>query len=323
MGDVLNCASCFEDITKNKTTCSKCDLPLHKDCAINDGGTYCDTCYTSKSTEKETVDIDVIRRTHIELYKKCPYAFYLEVVKGNQQQGNMYTTLGSDLHELFEKYSLVLEPNPEEIIQEFNDKFWSNYSFDMFGTEEKQDAMYQRAIKSIREFVIAHNQMLPPIVLEQKIIFSIGDNVPNISITMDRINEVDGELEIADWKTGKVMVGKKLSTDLQAPLYIYAVREYYKRPVRKFTLYYVNEGKEREFVRINDDEYVCTVVGREYKISLTEAIREVKSLFSQIVKGNFSIPKDTNKMHFTCNVCEFKRNGMCKGAEEQPWGLKV
>ena len=136
---------------------------------------------------------------------------------------------------------------------------------------------------------------------------------------MDRINLVDGELEMVDWKTGKVMVGNKFTTDLQAPLYIHAVKTYYKLPVRSFTFYYLNEEKTRVFERIDDDKYVCRVKNKEYVISITEAIREVKSTFGRIKHKDFNIPRDTKNMYYACKMCSFRKSSHCAGAEEQSW----
>jgi RecB family exonuclease len=138
---------------------------------------------------------------------------------------------------------------------------------------------------------------------------------------MDRIDEVNGELEMHDWKTGRVMVGQKLSSDLQAPLYIYGTKLHFSKPVRSFTFYYLNENKTRTFTRSAEDPnvYICTVNKRQYKINILDGVREIQRVFSQIKKGNFNIPQDTKKMHFTCKMCHLKKQGICEGADLQSW----
>ena len=70
------CANCFLPVIREKTTCAVCDQPLHKDCAIEEGGTfYCDVCFTAKTEEVHDTDYtppEVIRRSYIETYKSCP-----------------------------------------------------------------------------------------------------------------------------------------------------------------------------------------------------------------------------------------------------------
>ena len=74
------------------------------------------------------------------------------------------------------------------------------------------------------------------------------------------------------------MVGKKISSDLQAPLYIYGVRQKYNMPIRKFTFYYLNENKTRTFTRVTNDDYLCVVRKREYFFNVTDAVREVQKI---------------------------------------------
>lgn len=316
------CTSCFLPV-KESTTCSVCGKPLHKDCAIKEGGTFfCDVCYTVKSEEVNTnPDFEipsVIRRSYIETYKSCPYKFYLNVIKGIGDEQSVYAQLGIDLHELFDKASKDRSFTSDQMLQEFNILF-SNYPESFFKDQQFRDKMYSRGLNSIDTFYDVIKDMPKPYATEQTIQFSIGEGLPLVQTTSDRINMVDNELEMIDWKTGVVMVGQKLSSDLQAPLYIYGVREHFKLPIRKFTFYYLDENKTRVFERVNDDEYVCQVNKRKYYINLTDAIREVKSIFNKITKGDFNIPRETKGMFFTCKMCDFKEKGMCKGAELESW----
>jgi RecB family exonuclease len=136
---------------------------------------------------------------------------------------------------------------------------------------------------------------------------------------MDRIDEVNGELEVIDYKTGNVLVGKQLSEDMQVPLYIYVIKNHFKKPVRKFTLYYLEENKERVFERKTDDIYVCTVGKKHYEVSLRETVKEVKKTLSNMQKGKFSIPSNFKAMYFKCKICPLKREGGCEGAEKESW----
>lgn len=321
------CSNCFASIPdmRSATRCDTCNKSLHKDCAIVDGGTFCDVCYLVKQEEgnKEMAfEVpEVIRRSYIETYRTCPYKFYLEVIKGNDSGKTIYTQLGIDLHDLFDRACNDKEFTESMMKYEFI-SIWDKYEKELFDNEEVEEKMYQRGIECITAFY----KLLPtlqtkPFVTEETIQFSIGENLPLVQITMDRIDEVDGELEIMDWKTGKTMTGMKLSTDLQPPLYIKAVIERFKKPVRKFRLFYLQEEKEREYVRnpSNPEEYICTVKKREYKINLTDAVREVQHLFSQIIKGNFNIPRDTKKLYFSCKMCAQLKNRKCQGAEQESW----
>lgn len=322
------CGNCYAQVT-GRVQCTSCNVPLHKDCTSTG---RCDACELNTAKEvNRSMDVvlpDAIRRSHIEQYKSCPYSLYLDLKNGDikhnnegedDNEGSIYAILGRDLHELFDKASNDLGYSIGTMLADFQAK-WYNYTPELFESGEFKEKMYERAITCISAFYGVLNT-LPhvPHITEENIVFSIDEHLPNVSITMDRIDMINGELEMLDWKTGKVMVGKKLTTDLQAPLYIYAVKQKYNLPIRKFTFYYLNEGKTRVFERINDDQYMCTVKKNEYVVSLTETIREVKSLFSRMKNGDFNIPLDTKSMFFTCKMCAHQAKGLCRGADEESW----
>lgn len=324
----MKCKNCLQAMGKAKHTCQSCNKPLHAECAINDGGTFCDVCYIVKTQGGETLSFtipDVIRRTYIETYRSCPHKFFKEVIEGHTQPQTSYTQIGIDLHEWFDKVCNDRSITKETVLLDMEKKF-KEYPDELFSSgfsSDNRDDLLERAISCIDTFfeVTLHSLPVTPFITEETIHYTVGENLPDVQFTMDRIDEIDGELEMHDWKTGKVMVGQKLSSDLQAPLYIYGTKRHYGKPVRSFTFHYLNENKTRVFVRspMEDDLYICTVGKREYKVRLTDAVREIQSVFSHIIKGNFSIPQNTSKMHFTCKMCHLQKQGLCEGADLQSW----
>lgn len=324
----MKCKNCFQEIDSShkKVICSSCNTQLHKECAIKENNKYlCDVCYTVKEEDKEKEPIvipEIIRRSHIETYRSCPYKFYLEIIKDiTPSENNIYAQVGIDLHKLFEQASKNDNYVEKNMFESFN-KIWNNYDSTRFNDEEQYNILQERSIMCIKNFYkVLPNLPTEPFSTEDTIVFNIGDNLPKVQTTSDRIDLVNDELEVIDWKTGKTMVGNKLSTDLQAPLYIYGIRQKYKLPIRKFTFHYLQDNKERTFERITNEDYVCRVKKREYYINITNAIREVQSIFSQINKNNFKIPYNTKKMYFACKMCFLQKEGYCKGADVQSWIL--
>lgn len=322
---MAQCKSCFTPVDgRSVATCSECNSPLHKDCTINFGGVvFCDVCFTvaeekPKSKFGDFKLPDFIRRTHIETYRSCPQKFYQEVIMGNEMPPNEYTQVGSDLHELFEQ--AIKNPHyPIRTMKEDFKQLFDEYESSLY-TFKTPEQMWQRAVDSIDTFYTVLPNLGNVHTVEETIFTDIGENIPKVRITMDLITDDGKELHMHDWKTGAVMVGKKLSSDLQAPLYIYSVREHFKRDVASFTFYYLQENKTRTFHRnpINPDEYICTVGKRDYKISLTDAIREVKSIFSRIKKGAFDPVQGGENKYFTQKMCHLKALGLCC-QETDPW----
>lgn len=313
--------------TDKTVSCEVCSKTIHKDCAINKEKTYCDVCYLSK-TEEVNIPVfegeipEIIRRSYIQTYLDCPFKFYNEVILGHEQPENIYAKIGIDLHDLFDKASNNLSYQKEHMLKEFHEAF-DEYDEELFEStlgDASRETMLKRGLDSINGFYSILQTLPPtPYQTEQTLVFSVGDELPKVQATSDRIDIVDGEIEMLDWKTGNVMVGMALSNDIQAPLYIYSVREKYGLPVRKFTFYYVKDNKFRTFNRIDDDNYMCMVGKRQYNINLTDAIRKVQHVFSQINKGNFNIPSDTKGMYFKCKTCHIKAKGLCEGADIQAW----
>ncbi|MEG1733313.1 MAG: hypothetical protein RR252_09205, partial [Longicatena sp.] len=75
------CKDCGEELTMfNMAMCVKCSDPLCEICAISNKF----KCKECNPNQKSIVDLDYIRRSHIEDYKDCPYYFYLQTVKGEE-----------------------------------------------------------------------------------------------------------------------------------------------------------------------------------------------------------------------------------------------
>ncbi len=320
------CKSCMQmiDDLRRETRCTSCSAPLHRVCAIKEDDKYfCDVCYTVKEEEPptESFDIpDVIRRSYIETYASCPFKFYMEVIKGVEQPHTIYTQLGVDIHVLVDRLcNHGLNYPKDEMLYDFHKEYWNNYTDELFETEALKIKMYNRALSSIDNAYEIIPSMPKPLATEEKILFSVGDGLPKISTTLDRIDASGNEIEIHDWKTGAVMVGQKLSTDMQVPLYIYGARQAYEKPVKRFTLHYLQDKKQRVFERVTNDDYVCTVRKKEYHVNITDVIRRVQSLFSHIIKGNFNIPRDAKGMYFTCKMCNLRQIEACQGAELESW----
>ena len=169
----MKCANCFTHIEdqRKETKCDECKKAIHKSCAIKEEGTYCDTCYIGKSfAEKETEKIpNVIRRSHIELYKKCPYSFYLEVIKEIPSETGVHAQLGIDLHVLFDKYNKHYDYDQDSMLDDFED-IWNKYNKSLFDSEEQKNEMYERATTSISNFYKFITPMQnPPFTSEQTI----------------------------------------------------------------------------------------------------------------------------------------------------------
>lgn len=312
-----NCVMCSKELTwENKTLCAKCGAEICDECS-SENKFKCNKC-----ADKQKLKIpDVIRRSHIEDYRSCPYYFKLSVIDGLETNQHVLARLGSDLHDLYEHIqrgdvkilNIPYQTNGilENIMKDYPD--------------EDFDKLYDKSIRCNDNFV----ELLPtlinkPIAFEERIEFSISEDLPKVTIAYDRLEEDEnGDLHIVDWKTGKIMSGKKLTTDLQPALYLKAVEQRYGKMPKSFRLVYLGDTdkngryKERIFTSIDGNKFICRVGKKEYIQDISEQIRVVQKLFSQIKAGKFSIPAKPD--YFMCKFCCFKEKGMCSGSDLESW----
>lgn len=317
------CGSCFAPVRKNdtKVNCKSCNTLIHLGCSNNN---YCDACVILGHNKGITsYDMpDTIRRSHIEMYRTCPYQFYLEVIQGNVSPHTIYTLLGVDVHDIIDD-SQMEEKELSYMQDRFKEKF-KTYADELF-EEVSREKMYERGLNSLKNYA-NYRDKLPhrAFRIEEKYEFTIEENLPKVNITLDRLDLIDEKLHLTDWKTGKVLVGKKIPSDLQAPLYIKAVQTAFPQyPVESFTFVYLDEDKTRVFQRVTDDVYECKVKNNVYQISITEKLREVNTLFSHMKSGNFNVPSDVKGMYFACKMCYQQKSGKCRGASEESWYSKT
>lgn len=320
----MECKSCRLPITdENYVMCSVCNKAIHNECKVATSDIpICDICHiNAKRKKRREIEIpDIIRRSYIETYRTCPYKFFKEVMEGHAQPPNIYTQSGIDIHDLFDQHAKSLR-TIDEIKKDWSD-LWHNTELYRESPDELRQKIKKRCDDSIVNFERYTMDMGKPFATEVQLITEIDKHLPKISTTVDRVDNHHGVLAITDWKTGKVAAGQKLSTDLQVPLYIYAVKTHYNLPVESFTLYYTAEDKERKYISVDDDTYVCTVKSREYFVKISDAIREVKTIFSRIKNGKFSIPSDSRSMWYQCKMCHIQESGLCQGCVEQKWQSK-
>lgn len=309
----MNCKECNVELTwENKCFCIKCKEPICEECFI-ENNSKCSEC----SPKKKEVELDAIRRSHIETYRICPYAFKLEVIDGIAPDVHPLAQLGIDLHDLYEQVQRG-EVSVEELDLLIN-SIIDDYEYD----DEMKENMRDRAKICNRNF----KELLPTltneaVAYEERLFFSVGKDLPQVTIAYDRLEKDEqGNLHIVDWKTGKAMSGKKLTTDLQPALYLYAVKEKYGVYPESFRLIYLSDTykdgsyKEKVFHKKNDNEYVCYVGKKEYVQNITEQLKEVQKIFARIKSGKFGIPGKSIGYH--CDICHFKRVSKCAGQIEQ------
>ena len=303
--------------------CTQCQVPLHHGCAnhcLECETILCDKCYGDNNYLCERCNPPVqnfktIRRSHIELFNTCPYALYLILVKGVEPPSNEYAQVGTLVHQVIDMISNGLytyEQGQAEVVSEIQKRFHEHEKFETFK---------QTGAKSIEGFSKIMYDLGKDFLVEENIIFSLGDDLPQISCTLDRIDFVDDEIHIADWKTGKPMSGQKLITDLQAPLYIEAVHNRFDKYPKTFTFYYLANDKMKIYERTieNGKVYYDVKSGRtSYRLDMEEALHRTKDILTKINNKQFNMPTEVHQ-YYCQNMCWFYKSGICASSSKEQW----
>lgn len=288
------------------------------------GKELCDSCYADNNFRcedcfKPEEMFSVIRRSHLEQYAGCPYSLYLQLVLGITPPMGKHAQLGVIVHELIEQMSdgsLGLgeaEMMLDDKILEWNTSTDDEYSIITMELEE----VGHNCLKNFN--LIKAELHSDKMESEYNIKYSIDDDLPMISCTLDRIRwDKDGNIHIHDWKTGKPMSGKKLIEDLQPPLYIYGVYKEFGIMPKSFTLHYLNHNKHINYKQIDKMKYEVITTRSSYILDVEEALERTKKILKNIKNNKFAMPSGTH--NWRCeNMCWFGMSGKCAGSQKEEW----
>lgn len=324
---MMECNSCTFPIgeKEKKVECESCGKHTHSFClSTKDEKRVCDVCLVRIVQEVKAYEFELpdhVRRTDIETYRKCPLKFKMEKFEGHQQPPTNYTQVGIDLHDIFDKAVNNRSYKSDQWRRDYEENYLKNQiEMGIYENDDEIKQFNERAETCMKAFEELLPSLPMPLMTEETIFFEVSPGLPKVRFTMDYISEnEDGGLDLADWKTGKELVGKQLASDLQAPIYIYGVEKELNRRVDSFTFYYLNTGKVRRFERVSEGVYVCKVNKREYVIKFNEMVGEIQGLFTKIKQGQFNVPIDSKGMFFTCKMCHIKKKGLCLGSDQEAW----
>lgn len=323
----MYCNSCLKQIPKEKISyCEQCGVPLCNTCSNHCmvcGKALCDSCYADNNFKceecfKPDESIAVIRRSHIEQYAGCPYSLYLQLMLGIEPPMGKHAQLGVIVHELIDKishYDVTKSEIKEELLEQitaWNMSTDDEYSIITMDLEEV-------GIKCLDNFWLIKEEFGSDYKSEYNVKYSIDEDLPKISCTLDRISFDGDDIHIHDWKTGKPMSGQKLVTDLQPPLYLYGVYKEFGTMPKSFTLHYLNPNKHIVYNKIEEMKYEVKTTRNTYTLDVNEALERTKKILEGIKKNKFNMPENDTHLWRCRNMCWFGTSGKCEGSQQEQW----
>jgi DNA helicase-2/ATP-dependent DNA helicase PcrA len=167
------------------------------------------------------------------------------------------------------------------------DKNWSSIGFMNKAQEEKTKSAGQEMLSRFYEVNKPFNS---PLTLEQNFLIKISPEL-KLKGRIDRIDKIGNQIEIIDYKTGKVMDQKEVDKSLQMTAYGLAVAD--KGTLNKksdeviLTFYFLDSGEKKSTTRSAKQ--------------LETAKKEIQNKAKEISESKFEPTPG-----FQCDFCEYR-----------------
>lgn len=256
--------------------------------------------------------------SQLESFLTCPHKWarlYIDGERNNTVQTDALL-VGGHLHKTFE----VLEnkkKNNEVMECSSVEEDWHKIIYDTeipFATEEAQQLAYDLNLNTMKLFCDNKAELtklmdgLDIIGIEEEFFFplKLGFEVEVNGEKFDEIylngaidltlEDFDGTMTIVDHKSSKKLFDKKkLTTNLQFPIYCLAKIAMVKEPITEFKCWY-------HFTKFNQlQEVVIT----------PERLKETKSELRQIFRDMYTTKKYHQRLSPLCDYCDFSKDDSC------------
>jgi DNA helicase II / ATP-dependent DNA helicase PcrA len=224
----------------------------------------------------------------INAYSNCSMKYMFQYVWNIRGGPHGQMTFGNVMHATIREFigeTRKRGPVPFEEVLAIYEREWSSAGF----PDDYQQEEYRKAGREQLEAFHRTCQESPCDVFYQEKAFELPlDSDVVVTGRMDQINRIGrGEVEIVDYKTGRLRDAKKAAEDLQLSIYALAAREVLGLVPSRLVLY-----------NLTANEAVATA--RDAK-ALEAAKEKIAAVADQIRAGDFSA-----KPGFGCAYCDFK-----------------
>jgi RecB family exonuclease len=188
----------------------------------------------------------------ISTYLNCPLQYRFQYLEGRPQLPSPALSFGSSLHSALEwLYSVPTpDPYPLDALLEHLEECWVSDGYDSAEEEARYFLQGKSTLALYYRNHVANNPagFRIPAALEHKFVIDLG--FCDLSGVIDRLDRDDcGGFEIVDYKTNRRLPPtRRLSEDLQLPLYQIAAQRIWEVPVSKVTFHYLMMDHRASFV---------------------------------------------------------------------------
>ena len=271
-------------------------------------------------------DKKIYSYSRLESYHNCPYAYYITYIEGNRSEHNIYSFLGSVVHELLEELQQKIINN-DDAIEKFENAVTEA---DMLGYEWMSDSVKNKYIVAIKHYLEHYKPIkCDEYFIEEYFEIPVGDKWMKGYIDLYTIT--DGVIDIYDYKTSSSnsFTGKDAYKKMrQMILYGMAIKQkypnkeirsmnfdmlkYYKVPSKRSKLGYTLKDRSTidllDFTTEFNPAYVSADFTQDVIDEVTEyvcnTVDEIENLDNNI--DNYKKGFNPKKDFFCKTLCSFR-----------------
>ena len=221
-------------------------------------------------------------------YLQCPYKFkvlYIDRIGATYKKPQPYHSFGNTIHKVlaeFFKITNIQERTIDKLLS-LLDTFWISEGY---STKEQEAEYKHNAVYLLKNFFANNDITISPLFTEE--FFRI--NIEDFFLTgkIDRIDEVQGGVEIIDYKTGGyILTPEELDKDLQMNIYALCCWEKYKLFPKIVSQIFLQHNQK---VSVN---------------KTPDSLKETKQYVINVVRQIYSDEKFSPVENKLCPYCDF------------------
>ena len=234
--------------------------------------------------------INYLSFSQINTFNTCPLQYRYRYIQRIPAPPSAAQSFGISVHNALNKFYQQIckgeKPSKEDLLKTLK-SVWIPLGYSSKAHEKK---MKKEAKRMLENFYKQIDWKIIPKSLEQLFAIKI---IPQLKVggRIDRVDEIDGKLEVIDYKTGKVMEQKDVDKSLQMTVYALAAVDqgiYGRKPEDLLlTFYFLNTGEK--------------ISTKRTRKQLQEAKKELIEKAKEIGKSKFEPTPGR-----LCNFCDYK-----------------
>lgn len=287
----------FEDAKNNidvmKSLFSKKDLSSFLNPNINKIASEYERKMKQESFENVVIkkETQVYSVSQLKMYESCPRKYLYGYVYKIPTSSKHFFDFGTSVHSVLENLIPLFDSNSKEFLEQTGivmlHKFWISKGYES-AIQEKE--YFQKGVEAIKSFIEKEFNLREKkrevVAMEKE--FLIEVNGKKIIGFIDRIDKVNDEYEILDYKTSNSMETlESLSENLQLYVYAIALKELYDKYPSKVGLWYLVHDK---LMQVQID---------------IKNIAKIKEKIIELIDGIESNNFVAKPSFFNCTYCDF------------------